>query len=450
MEHVSNRKLFFFSLPLIGSLLTQQLYSAVSMIIVGQTLGANELAAIGNASNLLMLFIVISGGIELAVEIIFSRFIGKQQFKKLSQSIGNILVLAILAGLILTVIGMLLLPAALTWMQVPENLMADTLTYSRIYLLGVPCIYLYDISRAMLLTFGEARKSFLLVLSSSLLNILLNLIFILVFNWGIAGAALGTVFAQAALMVVSLLSLHKKAQSFPDFSLKIRMSWQLLKELAHIALPSMFQQFVITFASVLLQALVNPLGNDIIIGYVAITRVLNISRIVISGFSQTLSIYSARAFAAEASAALKQFYRFLVKISVIYGVIVSLLLVIFARTLCNLFFDSSSHPAAYNFFFSYLLFSSLITLLTVFKFMNESLLRSSLSMRNYLICNVGDLVIRIAATSLLIPLVGAHAFWLGELIGRSFSFLASFGFIKGLKQRLQQAWLPNNNKKVLS
>lgn len=445
METITNKKLFFFSLPLIGSLLTQQLYSAVSMIIVGQTLGPNELAAIGNASNLLLLFIVISGGIELAVEIIFSRFIGKKQLDKLAQSIGNILILAFLAGLFLTFLGWLFLPLILKWIQLPSDLMADTLTYSRIYLLGVPCIYLYDISRAMLMTLGEARKSFKLVVASSIVNILLNLLFILVFHWGIVGAALGTVLAQTLLMVVSMRLLYKKAKNLPNFTLKIQLSLQLIKELAHIALPSMFQQFVITFSSVLLQSLVNPLGNEIIIGYVAIMRVLNISRIVISGFAQTLSIFSTRAFAAEQAEKLKQIYRFLSKISVVYGLSISVAMIIFAQPLCNLFFDSNVHTGGYDFFRNYLIFSSIITLFTIFKFMNENLLRSSLAMRNYLICNVGDLVIRIVATAMLIPLVHANAFWLGEMIGRSFSLLTSFSFIKILKQHIQQTWQTAKN-----
>lgn len=437
MTKISNRHLFFFSIPLICSLLTQQLYGAVDMIIVGQTLGANELAAVGNASNLVMLFIVISGGFELSIEIIFSRFLGKNQLEKLAQSTVNVLVLGTIAGIILAGIGLISMPVLFRLMNIPAHLIGYTQTYCSIYFLGVPFIYLYDISRAMITTLGDSKKSFALILASSLLNIVLNLFFILELNLGVAGAALGTVFSQGILMLVSLWLLYLKSKQNPYFIKKFHLDLSQLKELGHIALPTIFQQFVITLASVFLQALVNPFGKEIIIGYVAITKVLAVTRIVVSGFSQTLSIYSARLLAGEQYADVNKVYRFLVMISLIYTLGIVVVFFLFPKFLCNLFFDPNTHEAGYHFFKTYLYCSSISMFMTVFKFMNENLLRSALQMKNYLFCNVGDLLVRIGSIFLLLQLLSENVFWIGELLGRLFALVFSFYFLYQLKQKMK-------------
>ncbi|MGC6768232.1 MATE family efflux transporter [Enterococcus sp. LJL51] len=428
-ETALNKKLFFFSLPLIGSLLTQQLYSAADMVIVGQLLGAAELAAVGNASTIVLLFIVISGGIELAVEIIFSRYLGQKDERSLAKGTMNILTFGLLLGILLAVIGVFALPSLFDLLKIPTELIPLARSYSLIYLLGVPSIYVYDISRAMLISLGEANKSFYLILSSSLLNVFLNIFFLQVLHLGVAGAAWGTILSQGLLMCVSIRLLYQKSRKNPYFKFSFVLDFAQLKELSHIAVPSIFQQFVITVSSMFLQAFVNPFGNEVIIGFIAVTKVLSISRIVISGFSQTLSIFSARMFAGKKLAQLKQTYTFLTKISLLYSGVVIIIFFLLSRPLCDLFFDSSSHSAGFHFFRTYLLFSSGSLLMTVFKFMNEGLLRSSLRMKEYLLCNLGDLLIKIGGTWLLLQVVSTQAFWLGESLGRAFSMILSFYLI---------------------
>ncbi|WP_086350706.1 MATE family efflux transporter [Candidatus Enterococcus clewellii] len=438
-----NKKLFFFSLPMIGSLLTQQLYNVADMIIVGQFIGAEELAAVGNAGTVLLLFIVISGGIELAVEIIFSRYIGKNEQEKLAKGTTALIVFGAVLGIFLAVVGFFLLPVLFDLMNVPKRLLELTNTYCFIYLVGVPFIYVYDISRAMITSLGDAKKSFYLILSSSLLNVLFNLLFILGFHLGIAGAALGTILAQGIIMCVSLLLLYKKSLANPYFRLTVSIDPIQLKEISTIAVPSIFQQFVVTLSSVFLQSFVNRFGNEVIIGFIAVTKVLTISRIVISGFAQTLSIFSAQLFAGKKYSELNQTYRFLTKVSLIYAVLVSLIFFLFSEQLCNFFFDSQQYPDGFHFFNTYLLFSIGTLFLTVFKFMNESILRSALKMRAYLLCNIGDLLIKVSSTYLLLQVVSSNAFWLGEAIGRLLAVGLSIYFLLLIKRTIKQAVIEN-------
>lgn len=432
------KKLFFFSIPLILSLVTQQLYGIVDMIIVGKYLGADELAAVGNASNIVILFIVVSGGIELAVEIIFSRYIGKKDEESIAKGAVNMLVFGCIVGIFLAVAGFFILPSLFEIMNIPAKLVGFVRTYSYIYMLGVPAIYMYDISRAMITSMGDSKKSFYLIFSSTILNILLDLVFILVFKMGVAGAAFATILAQILMMAVSCRLLYQKIRKNPYFTFKPSIQIDQLKEILHVALPSIFQQFVITVTSLFLQALVNPFGREIIIGYVAVTKISTITRLVVAAFSQTLSIYSAQMFAGKKYQELKRTYRFLVQVSLIYTAGVILVLLLFPEQLCSLFFDVSKHSAGYDFFRVYLHCSLISFAVCIFKFMNENLLRSALEMKEYLVCNIGDLLLRLAVTYALLSPLGTNVFWVGELLGRLFAVAVSFYYLRRLNQKIGQ------------
>lgn len=427
------RRLLSFAVPVISSLFVQQLYGVIDMVIIGKYLGAEELAAVGNATNIVMLFIVISGGIELAVEIIISKYIGNQETKNLAEASVSILSFGFLIGMLVAVIGFLNTAGMFRVIQLPAELMAFAETYAKIYILGIPFIYLFDISRAMLISLGEANKSFQLMLASSILNLVLNLFFIAVLHLGVAGSALATVLAQAVCMLFSLKALHKKMKTNPHYTLRPSLKPRHLDEMASIALPVIFQQFVVTFSSVIVQALVNPFGNEVIIGFVAITKVMMISRIVIVGLAQTLTIFSAQLISGKRFEDLQTAYGFLVKTALIYALLTGAVFKMAPVALANIFFDADAHAGAFYFFRAYLDSYLFIQLLSVFKFMNESILRSALKMKEYLICNVGDLAVKLLSTYALIAPYSTAAFWIGELAARCFVLAASFYYMRQLK-----------------
>lgn len=151
----------------------------------------------------------------------------------------------------------------------------------------------------------RAKISFYLLATSSILNLLLNLLFILVLQLGVLGSALGTVLAQGITMLVTLYLLAKMdRQEEEPVSLKPDLSWTKIKSILHIALPTIFRQFAITFGATLVQAWVNPFGQEAILGYVAIVKVM---RIVLVGFAQTLTLMTAQLLAAKRTQLLKQF-----------------------------------------------------------------------------------------------------------------------------------------------
>ncbi|MBT8807032.1 MATE family efflux transporter [Lactobacillus delbrueckii subsp. bulgaricus] len=400
---------------MISELFVRQLYSVIDMAIIGRYLGARELGAVGNAANIIMLFLVVSGGFEMAVDVMVSRLLGASKNKEKAAMARDTLFLSAISGLVLVVIAWISLPALYKAVSLPENMMGDALLYGRVYLFALPIIYIYDVGRAILISNERAKISFYLLATSSILNLLLNLLFILVLQLGVLGSALGTVLAQGITMLVTLYLLAKMdRQEEEPVSLKPDLSWTKIKSILHIALPTIFQQFVITFGATLVQAWVNPFGQEAILGYVALV-----------GFAQTLTLMTAQLLAVKTYSAVKAVYRYCSNVSLIYWLVSSALSVTFCQLLAGMFFDPGQNQAAYSFFRVYLYAFVGTQLFSIFKFLNEGLLRSMVLMKEYLYCNLGELALKLAATWLLLTLLQTNAFWSAELGARIICVLGS-------------------------
>ncbi|MBT8811855.1 MATE family efflux transporter [Lactobacillus delbrueckii subsp. bulgaricus] len=417
---------------MINELFVQQLYSVIDMAIIGRYLGARELGAVGNAANIIMLFLVVSGGFEMAVDVMVW-LLGASKNKEKAAMTRDTLFLSAISGLVLVVIAWISLPALYKAVSLPENMMGDALLYGRVYLFALPIIYIYDVGRAILISNERAKISFYLLATSSILNLLLNLLFILVLQLGVLGSALGTVLAhlgtvlaQGITMLVTLYLLAKMdRQEEEPVSLKPDLSWTKIKSILHIALPTIFQQFVITFGATLVQAWVNPFGQEAILGYVTIVKVMNLARIVLVGFAQTLTLMTTQLLAVKTYSAVKAVYRYCSNVSLIYWLVSSALSVIFCQLLAGMFFDPGQNQAAYSFFRVYLYAFVGIQLFSIFKFLNEGLLRSMVLMKEYLYCNLGELALKLAATWLLLTSLQTNALWSAELGVRIICVLGS-------------------------
>ena len=227
-------------------------------------------------------------------------------------------------------------------------------------------------------------------------------------------------------MLVTLYLLAKMdRQEEESVSLKPDLSWTKIKSILHIALPTIFQQFAITFGATLVQAWVNPFGQEAILGYVAIVKVMNLARIVLVGFAQTLTLMTAQLLAAKTYSAVKAVYRYCSNVSLIYWLVSLALSVIFCQLLAGMFFDPGQNQAAYSFFRVYLYAFVGIQLFSIFKFLNEGLLRSMVLMKEYLYYNLGELALKLAATWLLLTPLQTNAFWSAELGARIICVLGS-------------------------
>lgn len=325
-------------------------------------------------------------------------------------------------------IGYFFLPFFYKFIQLPHDLITITNTYILPFMIGIPFIYGYDISRSILTALGYSKKCFYFVLSSSCINIVFDLLFICIFKMGVFGASIATILSQIILMFVSFYHLHRAIKDYPDFSFHPHFDLIQIRELLHITIPSIFQQFVITCSFVLIQAMINPFGNETISGFIAVNKVISLARIPVIGFCQAFSIYATQLIVKKNHSELKQIYIFFTKLSFIYIFFISCCFILFLPYFCIPFFDIHIYKNAYAFFNTYLICSIPMMFMCIVKFMNENLLRSYTNMKQFLISNFSDLFFKLGITYFILS-YSTHAFWIGETVGKLISVLISSYFL---------------------
>jgi putative MATE family efflux protein len=419
------KTLFKFALPMIFSLITQQLYNVVDMIIVGRYLGVNELAAVGNAGVIVQILVTLSGGLEMGSEVIFAKYLGEKKYKDIIIGVKSILLFGFISGLCITVIGVWLKSPILSWINVPSELSVDTGIYISIYVTGLAGIFLYDISRAIIVALGDARCSMILVISTSLLNVILDLIFICVLHMGVGGAAFATIISQIIGMIIAMAVLKNKLLPFMNKYKSGTFQIKKITEILSISVPTIFQQMILSLSALFLQTLVNPYGSEVISGYVAVNKIILFGMLVVIGISQALSIFTASNSAQKQTDRIREGYRICITFSTLYLLCAAALNFLIPKYLIGAFIDISKNPMAYDFAKNYLQFSWAAYLFYGWKIINESILRGFLLMKKYLYSNLSDLIVKIVMTYILVAQFSLHGFWMGNMLGKVIAFIIS-------------------------
>lgn len=446
-HHNIKRVLIKFAIPMILSLVTQQLYNIADMVIVGKFLGVNELAAVGNAGTVILILVTLSGGLEMGSEIIFAKYAGNRKHKDILVGVKSILVFGFTSGICISILGLILSPFILTWLKVPDALVSLTQSYTTIYIGGMVCIFLYDISRAIIVALGDAKSPMLLLLFSSALNILLDLFFICILKLGVGGAALATILAQFFGMFMALFILKKKLKPYRKEFKTSTMEFKKIREILSISIPTIIQQLILSLSALFLQSLVNPYGSQVISGYLAVNKIVLFGMLIVIGLSQALSIFTAANSGESHLHRVKDAYKFSMKIATAYLFVITGINLLFPKYLIGIFIDIKANADAYHFAKDYLQFSFLAYFAYGWKIMNENLLRGFSRMKDFLRSNLTDLFVRMIATYILVYVASLNGFWMGNMLGKVVSFIISvYAIRKG--QLFAKGIITNNNSVI--
>ena len=412
------KTLLRFALPMIFSLITQQLYSVVDMIIVGRYLGMNELAAVGNATAVVQILVIVSGGLEMGSEVIFAKYVGEKKYEDIIIGVKSILLFAFISGLCITAIGLCIKAPILSWINVPSELYGDTEIFISIYIAGIAGIFIYDISRAIIVALGDPKCSMILVIFTSFLNVVLDLLFICVLHMGVGGAAFATILSQMIGMIITLSILRRKLQPFIKEYKSNSVQLHKIKEIISISVPTIFQQLILSISSLILQTLVNPYGSEVISGYMAVNKIILFGMIIVIGISQTLSIFISSNSGAKQTNRIREGYRITLIFSTLFLLCIAALNFLIPKYLIGTFIDINKNPEAYQFAKVYLQFSFFTYLFYGWKIINESVLRGFLMMKEFLYSNLSDLAVKIASTYVLVSKFSLNGFWIGNMLGK--------------------------------
>ena len=264
--------LWKFSIPMFVSVIFQQLYNMADSVIAGKFAGEDALAAVGASYPITMIFMAIAVGSNIGCSVIISQYFGAKWYEKMKTAVYTTLIASAVLSILLTAAGLLGSRAMMTAINTPENIFADGDLYLRIYIGGFVFLFLYNVATGIFNSMGDSRTPLYFLIGSSLGNIVLDLIFVAVFHWDVAGVAWATFIAQGIACVLALLALRKRLASIRTEGRVELFSWNMLGRISRIAVPSILQQSFISVGNIFIQGLINSYGSSVIAGYSAAIR----------------------------------------------------------------------------------------------------------------------------------------------------------------------------------
>ena len=267
------KSILLFSVPLILGNLLQQLYNTADSIIVGNFLGSNALAAVGSSGSPIYLLIGFSQGVAVGAGVVVSQYLGAKDKKETRIAVHTSLAIAVILGLILTVGGIAVSRSLLVWMNTPEEVLGDAVTYMKLYFGGVLFSVVYNMAAGILNAAGNSRRSVIYLACASITNIILDLVLIAGLKMGVAGAAIATDISQLVSCVLSLRFLMKVDADYKVELSAIRPDQRMTSRIIRIGLPTGIQNMVISFSNVLVQSSVNSYGAAAMAGFAAYMKI---------------------------------------------------------------------------------------------------------------------------------------------------------------------------------
>lgn len=255
------RKILIFSIPLMLSGMLQLLFNAADIVVVGQFAGSDALAAVGSTSSLTNLLVNVFMGLSVGANVLVARFYGAGQKKELDEMIHTAITTSFVCGAALVVLGMVLARPALTLMDTPSDVIDQSVLYMRIYFAGMPVMMLYNFGSAVLRAIGDTKRPLYYLLFAGVINVVLNMIFVICFHMDVAGVALATVLSQAvsAILVIRCLVLNDGDVKL-DLK-RLRIVPDKLIKMIQIGVPAGLQGAMFSISNVLIQSSVNSFGS---------------------------------------------------------------------------------------------------------------------------------------------------------------------------------------------
>ena len=324
------KRVTFFALPILLGNLFQQLYNTVDSLIVGNYLGSSALAAVSSSGSLIFMLIGFLTGISAGAGVIVAQLYGAGDDEKLHRAVHTTVAFGLVAGVVMTVTGMAFSPQILRWMGTPESVMADSVTYLTIYFSGSLGFVMYNIFVGILQAVGDSRHPLYYLIASSVINLVLDLLFIRGFHTGVGGAALATVISQVASALLCLWQMLRENERYRLYPAHIRFDREMLGQIIRVGLPSGIQNSIIAFANVVVQSNINAFGEMAMAGYGAYSKIEGFGFLPITSFTMALTTFVGQNLGARQYERTRRGARLGILVTVVLAELIGVLVFLFA------------------------------------------------------------------------------------------------------------------------
>lgn len=334
------KSMLLFALPVFLGNVFQQLYNTFDSWVVGNYLGDNALAAVSSSGSLIFMMIGFFNGVAMGAGVIIARCYGAKDYDSMRRAIHTDVAFGLTAGILLTVLGVAFTPTILRWMNTPEDVLPQSISYFRYYFCGAIFTVMYNIMVGILHAVGDSRHPLYYLIFSSFVNVVLDLLFVAVFRWGVGSAAIATTISQGVSALLCFRLLLTTKESYRVELKKIRYHWDSFKDIVRYGLPSGVQNSVIAMANLVVQTNINSFGKAAMAGCGSYSKIEGFAFLPITCFAQALSTFVGQNLGAQQYGRVKKGVRFAVICSVSMAELIGVASYLLAPQLISIFNDS--------------------------------------------------------------------------------------------------------------
>ncbi len=423
--------LWKFSLPMLFSMVFQQLYQIADSIIAGKFVGKECLAAVGASYPITVLFIAVASGASMGCSVVISQTFGKKEYSTVLSAVSTAFRSIIVLAIGITVLGFIICVPILQAIHTPENILKDSALYMNIYIAGLLFLFLYNGTTAVFTALGDSKTPLYFLIFSSLLNIILDIFFVTVFSWGIAGVAWATFMAQGIASLLATITLAKKLRSMKSKETVIAFDKKLLLAMGKIAIPSILQQSFVSIGQVFVQGLINSYGADIVAGYSAAFKINTLVVMSIMTMANAFSSYTAQNIGANKIERIYKGYQAAMLMTLCVAGCAVVLQLFLTNDILALFVKTNQ--STQGVIDAGVLFLKVVApfhLIVTIKLITDAVLRGSGIMYQFMTTTFTDLILRVSLSFLLAPKLGFYGICLSYPIGWTVGGILSFIFYK--------------------
>lgn len=421
--------LWKFCLPLFGSILFQQMYNIADSLVAGKFLGEQALAAVGNSYEITLIFLAFATGCNIGCSVLASKLFGAKKFGDLKTAVYTVMLFSVALCGVMMLAGLTCGDLLLRAIGTPEDIFSDSSTYLRIYVLGLPFLFFYNLSNGIFTALGDSRTPFIFLAISSTANVGVDVLFVTVLPLGVAGVAWATFLCQGLSCVAAVAVVFVRFVKIRTDAPVRPFSLPLLAQFLRVALPSVLQQSFVSVGNIFIQKAVNGFGSAVIAGYSAAVKLNNLAINCFFTIGNGISNYAAQNWGAGKLSRLPEGCRAGSKIILTLAIPITLIFVIFPGSLVGLFMRDPSETAM-TVGITFLRIVAPFYAVIALKLVLDGILRGTAHMKQFMIGTFADLVMRVVLAFVLSNFFGSTGIWCAWPVGWALSTLISFWFYR--------------------
>lgn len=442
----SQKTLLHYTIPMFVSVAFQQIYNIADSMIAGKFAGEDALAAVGASYPITMIFMAVAVGSNIGCSVVVSQLFGAKEYRRLKTAVSTTLSAGFVLSLFLTIFGLFTTSAMMRMIQTPDNIFYDGALYLRIYIGGFVFLFLYNVTTGMFNSLGDSKTPLYFLIGSSIGNILLDILFVAVFGWGVAGVAWATFLAQGAACILALFAFYKRLMQVQTDGRTAFFSFDVLGKIAFVAVPSILQQSFISIGNIFVQSLVNSYGSDVIAGYSAAVKLNTFLITGLTTLGNGVSGFTAQNLGARKPKRIAEGYRAGMKMAVCVAIPFSLAFFFAGRIMMLLFMEDTGSQAMSAGVMFLKIVSPFYVVISI-KLIADGVLRGTESMRYFMIATFTDLILRVILAYVFSAwLASSNGIWMSWPAGWCVGTFLSAAFCRKVIYHISNNSSGNNSK----